>query len=133
LIVNFWIIVGPLIIAITYPNVGVLAGLLGSFSGFLIVYFLPLTVFVKSMHTQVQHPLLAEALENRDYSLSELNHTNASGVSPYLKIRELHKGLNESYVSDFVKNNVDERQGNYYKSLVFAVLLFAFGGFMMCS
>jgi hypothetical protein len=77
--------------------------------------------------------LLAEALENRDFSVSEVNNTNASGVSPYLRIKELKKGMNESFVSDMVREKEIERKGNYYKSIVLSMIFFAMGVFIMCS
>jgi hypothetical protein len=74
----------PFSVAVFYPNLGSLVGILGSYAGFFIVYVLPISVFWKSMQTKVELPLLASALENKEWSFSD----QSSVVSPYLRLKE---------------------------------------------
>lgn len=53
LIMNLIIITGPFLIAILYPKVGALAGILGSFSGCACIYILPTITYLKSKHTEI--------------------------------------------------------------------------------
>ena len=43
---NTLILFGPLIISITYPEVGKVAGILGAFGGLLCTYLLPTVVYI---------------------------------------------------------------------------------------
>ena len=54
-------------------------------------------------------------------------------MSHYLKIRELSRSMNESFISDYVKNNVVERKSKYYKTIALAVVFYMVGVFVMIS
>jgi hypothetical protein len=45
--VNFSILIGPVIIALLYPHVGKLAGLMGAFGGLFTIYILPTLTYLK--------------------------------------------------------------------------------------
>jgi hypothetical protein len=62
LAINIGINVFPFICAIWIPNIGTLLGTVSAISGFLIIYVLPVTVYLKHMRTKITNPLLAEAL-----------------------------------------------------------------------
>lgn len=62
ILLNFGITFVPLLFALFYANVGTVLGYCGAISGFPIIYVLPVTVYLKRMKTQIENPLLAEAL-----------------------------------------------------------------------
>lgn len=84
-VLNIAIISLPFFVAILYPAVGALAGMLGSISGFLIIYLIPTLTYLKSKHTEILHPMLAKALMNNDFSFSDQN----SFHSAYIRIGTL--------------------------------------------
>lgn len=63
IILNTCILIGPFLLAILYPEVGKLAGILGSLSALACIYILPTITYLKSKYTEIKHPILAEALE----------------------------------------------------------------------
>ena len=67
LLTNFLILVAPFLFAVFYPNVGKLAGYLGSMSGLGCIYVLPTITNLKSSYTQIKHPLLAEAIRQNEF------------------------------------------------------------------
>lgn len=62
LLANVLILIAPFLLAIFYPQVGKLAGILGSFSALGCIYVMPTITYLKSLYTQVKNPLLAEAI-----------------------------------------------------------------------
>ena len=44
---NVAIITGPFILAVVYPNVAEIAGIMGAFASLLVVYFLPVFTYLK--------------------------------------------------------------------------------------
>lgn len=65
-------------LAIFYPEVGKLAGILGSLSGLACIYVLPTVTYLKSKHTEIKHPMLADALDKNAFDIR----TSASMTSP---------------------------------------------------
>ena len=65
----------PTMITIFYPKIGSILGLIGAVAGLLIVYILPVITHLKKMRTELEHPLLAKAIENDlyDYRTSGVN------------------------------------------------------------
>jgi len=59
---NLIILILPVILAIVYPHIGPLAGVLGSIGGFLCIYGLPVITFLSQKWMEVKHPALMEAL-----------------------------------------------------------------------
>ncbi len=53
----------PFLLAIFYPDVGKLAGYLGSLAALGCIYVLPTITNLKSSYTQIKNPLLAEAIK----------------------------------------------------------------------
>ena len=62
-ITNLCILIPPFLFAVFYPDVGKLAGYLGSLSGLGCIYVLPTITNLKSSYTQIKHPLLDEAIK----------------------------------------------------------------------
>ena len=60
--INIGINLFPLICALYIPHIGTLLGVVGTISGYLVIYVLPVFVYLKHMRTQITNPLLAEAL-----------------------------------------------------------------------
>lgn len=63
IILNITILTIPLIFTCVYPRVGTILGYVGAFTGFMIMYVLPVMVHLKRMKTKITNPLLAEALD----------------------------------------------------------------------
>jgi len=84
MITNFCILIAPFLFAIFYPDVGKLAGYLGSFSALGCIYVLPTITNLKSSYTRIKHPLLAEAIKQNEYDYKE---STQPDVSPHLHIR----------------------------------------------
>lgn len=62
-ILNITIITIPLLFTLFYPHIGTILGYVGAFTGFAIMYLLPVMVHLKRMKTRITNPLLAEALD----------------------------------------------------------------------
>jgi hypothetical protein len=59
----------PLLCALFYPNVGTLLSYVGALSGFVIIYCLPVMVYLKMRKLQILNPLLAEAIAQNEFRL----------------------------------------------------------------
>jgi|LauGreDrversion4_2_1035121.scaffolds.fasta_scaffold253721_1 hypothetical protein len=68
MITNVLILVAPFLLAIFYPQVGKLAGYLGSVSALGCIYVLPTVTYLKSLFTAIKNPILAEAIKFDKYS-----------------------------------------------------------------
>ena len=58
ILMNLCILTGPFLLAIWYPQVGTVAGIGGSFSTMLVVYFLPIVTYLKFKHSSIMNPEL---------------------------------------------------------------------------
>jgi hypothetical protein len=58
-----------MIIAITYPKAGSLAGTLGALGGLLCIYILPTVTFISQTQKEILHPSLIKALRTNEYTL----------------------------------------------------------------
>lgn len=67
---NTAILIPPLIIAITYPHVGSIAGILGAVGAFLCIYSLPTITYLAQKKTEIDNPALMRALRINDFSMS---------------------------------------------------------------
>ena len=65
--INIGINLFPLICALYIPHIGTLLGVVGTISGYLVIYVLPVFVYLKHMRTQITNPLLAEALVMNEF------------------------------------------------------------------
>ena len=57
----------PLICALYIPKIGTLLAGVSTVSGYLIIYMLPVFVYLKHMRTKITNPLLAEALVMNEF------------------------------------------------------------------
>ena len=62
-ILNITIITIPMLFTLFYPHIGTILGYVGAFTGFAIMYLLPVMVHLKRMKTRITNPLLAEAID----------------------------------------------------------------------
>lgn len=70
-IANVGILILPFSLAIFYPNVGKLAGYLGSVTALAVIYVLPIITYLKARKLEVKHPVLAEALKQNKFEYKE--------------------------------------------------------------
>ena len=98
LIINICINAFPLICALYIPQIGTLLSVVGTISGYLIIYVLPVMVYLKHMRTKITNPLLAEALVLNEYK-AEIS----DGKSPQIAVS-----------NEFIRKqrNLQARQGN---------------------
>ena len=59
---NATISIFPLLFALFYPNIGTILGLVGSISGFLMIYTIPVFTYLKMKRLEIESPLLAAAI-----------------------------------------------------------------------
>lgn len=69
-ILNVLILIPPGLLAVLYPEVGVLAGILGSLGGLLCIYIMPTVTFLAQKKTEINHPQLVAALRENNFVLS---------------------------------------------------------------
>lgn len=84
-ILNTLILIGPGILAIVYPQVGKLAGLLGAIGGLLCIYVLPTITFLAQKRTQINNPDLINALRLNTYSIP-VSQEESAGIPTSPKI-----------------------------------------------
>ena len=80
--VNFVILFVPTMITIFYPKIGSILGSIGAVAGLLIVYILPVITHLKKMRTELEHPLLAKAIQDDQYEFK-----TTGNVTPKIAIR----------------------------------------------
>ena len=85
--VNVICLIIPASITIFYPKIGSILGYIGAFAGFLIVYFLPVITYLKLLKTQMEHPLLAQAILNDQYEFKTSGGSMLEIKSPKIVIR----------------------------------------------
>ena len=65
---NTMILTPPFLLAIFYPQVGTLAALLGSFATMLVIYFLPISTYLKYKYSTIRNPALANIIKKSTVS-----------------------------------------------------------------
>ena len=68
-ILNTLILIGPGVLAVVYPEVGKLAGLLGAVGGCLCIYILPVVTFLAQKRTEISNPDLIKAMRRNTFSI----------------------------------------------------------------
>ena len=84
ILLNVAITTVPLLFALFYTNVGTILGYVGALSGFLIIYVLPVLVYLKQMKTQINNPILAEALKRNQFTGQQ----NTLELSPKISVND---------------------------------------------
>jgi sodium-coupled neutral amino acid transporter 9 len=67
---NSAILIPPMALAIFYPQVGKVAGILGAVGGLLCIYFLPTFTYLAQKRQEINNPALVEALRTNQFTLS---------------------------------------------------------------
>ena len=114
--------------AVFYPDVGKLAGYLGSMSGLGCIYVLPTITNLKSSYTQIKHPLLAEAIRQNEFDYKV--HENPE-VSPKLQVRGKFIVKNIKKVKR--DTTEDSRRMKFYLDLAITIVIIAFGLFVVIA
>ena len=86
--INFGISFFSLLFALFLPSVGIILSYAGAISGLVIIYALPVTTYMKWKRTQIQNPLLAEALKMNEYNLAPKENFEGQPMSPKINISE---------------------------------------------
>jgi len=122
--VNSLILILPFILAVFYPQVGKLAGYLGSVSGLFCIYVLPVITHLKALHTEINHPILSEALKNNDFTVSQASPSQ----SPLIAV-------GDRYLNRTTKNygSEAERRKKFYISLGLGILIIVLGCFVVIA
>mmetsp|Transcript_22503 Transcript_22503/g.27780 ORF Transcript_22503/g.27780 Transcript_22503/m.27780 type:complete len:139 (+) Transcript_22503:312-728(+) len=63
----------PLICALYIPKISVLLSIVGTVAGYLIIYVLPIFVYMKHQRTKLTNPLLAEALVLNEFKTQKVD------------------------------------------------------------
>lgn len=65
---NLGLIFPSFVLAVYYPKVGSLAAILGSFGTMLCIYILPVSTYLKSLHSQIKSGKMAEIVDKESDS-----------------------------------------------------------------
>ena len=74
----------PTLVAIVYPKVASVLGIIGSIAGLIIVYILPVFTYLKKVKTECENPILAKALDKNMYEIS--SNSNQIHLSPKIVV-----------------------------------------------
>ena len=77
IVLNILVTLIPLNFAIFYPEIGTILAFSGAFAGFVIVYCLPVMVYLKRKYTRITNPLLAEAIALNEFRVVTSKETSA--------------------------------------------------------
>ena len=71
MILNASVAIIPLTLALTITEIGSVLAFTGSISGFIIIYTLPVAVYLKKRYKEITNPLLVEAIDRNESSVTE--------------------------------------------------------------
>ena len=74
----------PTLVAIIYPKVASVLGIIGSVAGLIIVYILPVITYLKKVKTECENPILAKALDKNMYEVNQ--NTSHLHMSPKIVV-----------------------------------------------
>jgi hypothetical protein len=74
----------PTVVAIVYPKVASVLGIIGSIAGLIIVYILPVITYLKKVKTECENPILAKALDKNMYEVN--NNSSQIHMSPKIVV-----------------------------------------------
>ena len=117
------ILIGPGILAIVYPQVGKLAGLLGALGGCLVIYLLPTITFLAQKRTEINNPDLVKALRKNTYA-----------IKPALNIMHSPKigiPMDHEDIVELRQNKYKSRQNQFVICLLIGLVIAVYG-FYVC-
>ena len=68
-LLNIGISLVPLFFALFYPKIGTIIGIAASISAFFMVYLVPVLAYFKMKRLEIEHPLLANALQENEVKI----------------------------------------------------------------
>lgn len=69
MILNLVVSLIPLTFALFHPMIGSIIAYTGAVAGFVIIYCLPVMVFIKKKYLRITNPILAEAIELNQFKV----------------------------------------------------------------
>eukprot|EP00347_Sterkiella_histriomuscorum_P006074 403354168 len=123
-IANTLMLVPTFILAVFYPQVGKLAGYLGSIGGLGCIYVLPTVTHLKSNYLEIYNPLLSEAIKNNKYQLTQ----NSTTMSPQISVDDqfLRSKLNKSQNN---QSTEQQRKKRFVIDCIIGVIIIILGLF----
>lgn len=126
--VNVLILILPFLLAIFYPEVGKLAGYLGSVSALGCIYVMPTISHLKSVQTQVSHPILSEAIKQNLFD----SKVSDGDKSPQIRVDQ--GALLSKKKQDEIFNTTEEqRRRKYHIMIGVTAAIIAFGLFIVIA
>ena len=143
LLMNFAILILPYILAIVYPNVADIAGIMGALASLLVVYLLPVFTYLKYKHTAIYNPELATMVQRATVSKitvsptqsqSEMMSASMSDLSE-TKLKETSVMLSqlgdEEYVTQKDYGSLAKRKREFYIGLVCGITVCIYAVFVL--
>ena len=143
LLMNFAILILPYILAIVYPNVADIAGIMGALASLLVVYLLPVFTYLKYKHTAIYNPELAKMVQRATVSKitvsptasqSEMMSASMSDLSE-TKLKETSVMLSqvgdEEYVTQKDYGSLARRKREFYIGLVCGITVCIYAVFVL--
>ena len=78
-ILNFIVTLIPFGFSIFLPDIGSIMAYTGAFAGFVIIYCLPVCVYLKKKYIKITNPLLSEAIDLNQFKVIVGNKESFSG------------------------------------------------------
>ena len=128
LLMNLAILTPPFLLAVFYPQVGTIAGLLGGFSTMLVVYFLPIVTYLKFRHSSITNPEVAQLIKRStfvpspmasDDSPAKEKSPNASPMNSILEVT--HEATASVVMKDY--GSEASRKRTFYIGCIVGVVL----------
>ena len=119
-VLNVLVTLIPLMFAIVLPDIGSIMAYSGAFAGFIIIYCLPVMVFLKKKYIRITNPLLAEAIDlnhhkviigNREEVQRHGAHSSVPtnfGMNPSHSLRNMDTSMDSN--GQRLMNSQDERR-----------------------
>ncbi len=127
---NITIITIPMLFTLFYPNIGTILGYVGAFTGFAIMYLLPVMVHLKRMKLRITSPLLAEAIDMNAFQTSSVQKENAPPSSPKININDDFLRKRRTRVAE-MDNQRKEDMNRYYTQCVLHTSIPIFGALIV--
>lgn len=122
IMMNFALLVPPFLLAIWYPQVGMLASLGGSFATMLVCYFLPISTHLKYKHTMIHLPEMAGIVKRSTYVASAaLSEEGSPLASPNASMLEVKPEVT-NLVLEKDYGTVDSRKKEFIIAVVVGVV-----------
>ena len=130
IILNITIIIIPMLFTLFYPQIGTILGYVGAFTGFAIMYLLPVMVHLKRMKTRITNPLLAEAIDMNAFATSTVQKATGPPSSPKININDEFLRKRKTRVAE-MDNQRKEDMNRYYTQCVLHSFIPVYGALIV--